>query len=212
MITSSTNFTPMRLLLSVLFFISINCQAQSFQQDVAEFRNHYIADHLQEEHSPIKYEQVQNLDFFIAKEKYKVNATVKLLEDHKGFTMLTHSGKKKQYYKYAQLNFSIDNKKQKLYIYQSKSLLQKKEYRDHLFLPFTDATNYTQTFGGGRYIDFILDDIKEGILVLDFNKCYNPYCAYAGGFNCPIPPKENRLDIAIQAGEKLYLGEVPIHK
>jgi len=202
----------MRLLLSVLFFISINCQAQSFQHDVAEFRNHYIADHLQEEHSPIKYEQVQNLDFFIAKEKYKVNATVKLLEDHKGFTMLTHSGKKKQYYKYAQLNFSIDNKKQKLYIYQSKSLLQKKEYRDHLFLPFTDATNYTQTFGGGRYIDFILDDIKEGILVLDFNKCYNPYCAYAGGFNCPIPPKENRLDIAIQAGEKLYLGEVPIHK
>ena len=195
---------------SILFLILFACttsKAQTFTQEVNKFRNHYIAEHLQEERSPIKYEQVKNLDFFKPNKKYKVTADVKLLEDHKGFTMLTHSGKKKHYYKYAQLNFSIDNIKQVLYIYQSKRLMQKKEYKDHLFLPFTDATNYTQTFGGGRYIDFVLDDIKNDKLIIDFNKSYNPYCAYAGGFNCPIPPKENRLDIAIKAGEKLYLGK-----
>jgi uncharacterized protein (DUF1684 family) len=196
----------MRLSFLVILFFALNSNAQSFEQEVENFRNNYIADHLQEEHSPIKYAQVKNLDFFSPNEKYKVKAKVKFIQDNKGFTMLTHTGKKKQYYKYAQLSFQIENKKQVLFLYQSKRLLQKKEYRDYLFLPFTDASNYAQTFGGGRYIDFVLDDIKDGYLMLDFNKCYNPYCAYAGGFNCPIPPKENRLDIAIQAGEKLYVG------
>ncbi len=202
----------MRIFFFAILFFTLHSNAQTFTQDIANFRNHYIADHLKEERSPIKYKQVKDLNFFTPNKKFKVTAKVKLLEDHKGFTMLTHSGKKKHYYKYAQLSFTIDKQAQVLYIYQSKSLMQKKEYRDHLFLPFTDASNYIHSFGGGRYIDFVLDDIQNDTLVLDFNKCYNPYCAYAGGFNCPIPPKENRLDIAIQAGEKLYKGTESTHK
>ena len=80
--------------------------------------------------------------------------------------------------------------------------MQKEEYKNYLFLPFTDETNYNQTFGGGRYLDFEITDIVGNKLILDFNKCYNPYCAYAGGFNCPIPPKENDLKVKIKAGEK----------
>jgi uncharacterized protein (DUF1684 family) len=83
-------------------------------------------------------------------------------------------------------------------------LLKDPKYKDHLFIPFTDGTTYTETYGGGRYIDLSVNDIKNGKIELDFNKCYNPYCAYAGGFNCPIPPVENRLPVAIKAGEKLY--------
>lgn len=198
----------MKTLFPLLLLLTNLAYAQDIVQETESFRNHYIADHLAEGRSPIKYQNVKDLAFFTPNENYKVIASVKFIEDYKGFTMLTHSGKKKQYYKYAELTFKIDNVKQKLFIYQSKSLIQKKEYRDHLFLPFTDATNYETTFGGGRYLDFVLDDLKDGQLVLDFNKSYNPYCAYAGGFNCPIPPKENRLDIAIKAGEKLYLGLV----
>ncbi len=194
-----------------LLFIGNGCLAQSFIQEIETFRNKYIVEHLKEERSPIKYQQVKNLSFYRPNKTYRVEARVTLLEDHKGFTMLTHSGKKKHYYKYAKLHFEIGGKKQTLFLYQSKRLLQKKEYRDHLFLPFTDATNYKTSFGGGRYIDFVLDDIKNGILKLDFNKCYNPYCAYASGFNCPIPPKENRLDIAIKAGEKKYRNAVSSH-
>ena len=200
----------LRYLIAILFFTN-TCSAQTLIKEVETFRNNYIAEHLLEERSPIKYTNVKYLDFYKPSKKYKVIAKIQFLEDSEGFTMLTHSGKKKHYYKYAKLTFSIDKKKQVLYLYQNKLLIQKKEYKDHLFLPFTDATNYKTSFGGGRYIDFVLDDIKNDELLLDFNKCYNPYCAYAGGFNCPIPPKENRLDIAIQAGEKLYLGEVPSH-
>jgi hypothetical protein len=66
-------------------------------------------------------------------------------------------------------------------------------------------TNYETTYGGGRYIDLSLKDIKEGKITLDFNKCYNPYCAYSDGFSCPIPPSENYLSTEIRAGEKVFV-------
>ena len=75
------------------------------------------------------------------------------------------------------------------------------KYIDHLFIPFNDLTNYEETYGGGRYIDLSLNDIKDGKVVLDFNKCHNPYCAYSDGYNCPIPPEANRLKVAVKAGE-----------
>ena len=67
-----------------------------------------------------------------------------------------------------------------------------------LFLHFTDKTNGSETYGGGRFLDL---RIPEGnTLVLDFNKAYNPYCAYNNGYSCPIPPKENKLKVAVRAG------------
>ncbi|HEX6333812.1 MAG TPA: DUF1684 domain-containing protein, partial [Flavisolibacter sp.] len=87
--------------------------------------------------------------------------------------------------------------------YQSQNLLNT-EYRNHLFLPFTDATTGKTTYEVGRYIDLQITDIREGWVTIDFNKAYNPYCAYTSGYNCPIPPAENRLPVAIEAGEKSY--------
>ncbi len=188
--------------LILLLLVSNIGTAQQYEQELINYRNNYVAEHLKEEHSPIKYEQVKDLRFYPINKRFKVIAQVQRIKDNKGFTMLTHSGKKKSYYKYAQLTFSIDNKEHVLYLYQSKRLMKMNEYKDYLFLPFTDNTNYTETFGGGRYLDFVFSDIKNGQMILDFNKCYNPYCAYAGGFNCPIPPKENDIKAKIKAGEK----------
>ena len=61
-----------------------------------------------------------------------------------------------------------------------------------------------ETYGGGRYIDLTITDIKNNLIELDFNKCYNPYCAYSDGYSCPIPPDENNLKIKIEAGEKKF--------
>lgn len=80
-------------------------------------------------------------------------------------------------------------------------------YKDLLFLPFTDQTNNKETYGGGRYIDLNVNDIRNNHLEIDFNKAYNPYCAYSDGYRCPIPPEENDLPISIIVGEKLYTGE-----
>ena len=79
--------------------------------------------------------------------------------------------------------------------------METEKYRNYLFVPFTDATTGKQSYGSGRYLEFYKKDIENNTLQLDFNKAYNPYCAYATGYKCPIPPRENRLSISIKAGE-----------
>jgi hypothetical protein len=93
---------------------------------------------------------------------------------------------------------------QQLHAYQSIHWGKTEQYKDMLFIPFTDNTNNKTTYGGGRYIDLDIKEINAGKIVLDFNKCYNPYCAFADGYSCPIPPRENSLNIDIKAGEKLF--------
>lgn len=71
-----------------------------------------------------------------------------------------------------------------------------------LFVPFRDATSGKETYGAGRYLD--LEGSPSGRYVLDFNEAYNPYCAYSDAYVCPLPPKENWLDLPIRAGEQAY--------
>ena len=79
-------------------------------------------------------------------------------------------------------------------------------YGGGLFVPFRDATSGDSTYGAGRYL---LDTAKgadlgvhEGRLVFDFNFAYNPSCAYDPRWICPLAPPPNRLEIAIEAGER----------
>jgi Uncharacterized conserved protein len=81
--------------------------------------------------------------------------------------------------------------------------IQSGSYRGTLFLPFADETSADETYGAGRYLD-LKKTPGASTMVLDFNKAYNPYCAYSDNFSCPFPPKENILKVAIKAGEKSY--------
>jgi hypothetical protein len=85
-------------------------------------------------------------------------------------------------------------------VYQNLGLLKNPEYEDYLFLPFNDYTNGNETYGGGRYLDVRIP--KGNTMVLDFNKAYNPYCAYTYGYSCPVPPRGNSLETEINAGIK----------
>jgi len=75
-----------------------------------------------------------------------------------------------------------------------------------LFIPFRDATSGGETYGAGRYLETVVEPTDDGAFqaVLDFNLAYNPYCAYSENYSCPIPPAENRLAVAITAGERTY--------
>lgn len=75
------------------------------------------------------------------------------------------------------------------------------ETPDRLFVPFTDLTTGRETYRAGRYLDIARS--PTGIYVVDFNLAYNPYCYYNPTYDCPYPPKENRLPVAITAGEKI---------
>ncbi|WP_460614963.1 DUF1684 domain-containing protein [Hymenobacter seoulensis] len=116
------------------------------------------------------------------------------------FSMETSTARRPLYRKYGELHFQLQGKKHKLTVYQSLDLQSNPEYRDYLFVPFTDRTNGHGSYGGGRYLDLRRGQIRDGKLVLDFNRAYNPYCAYGGQYSCPVPPPENRLPVAIQAG------------
>ena len=70
-----------------------------------------------------------------------------------------------------------------------------------LFVPFADTTSGTETYPAGRYLD--LEPTATGIYTIDFNRAYNPFCAYNNTYECPLPPPSNRLKVAITAGEKL---------
>jgi len=72
---------------------------------------------------------------------------------------------------------------------------------DRLFVPFTDLTSGRETYAAGRYLD--LDRTATGIYVIDFNRAYNPYCYYDPSYDCPYPPPGNRLNVAIEAGERV---------
>ena len=74
----------------------------------------------------------------------------------------------------------------------------------HYSLWFTDLTTGKETYEVGRYLDFLKDEDPDYVYTLDFNLAYNPYCAYSPSYSCPIPRKEDHLDLAVTAGEKKW--------
>lgn len=146
------------------------------------------------------------VDFFPFKKQFIITAKVELLKDQPVFKMTTSSGMKKEAQKFVKITFRYKNTIQSLIGYQLIKLKESPEYADHFFIPFTDATTGKRTYSAGRYIDFTTADIKDDTILIDFNKAYNPYCAFTDGYNCPIPPKENTLKFSVNAGEKKYRG------
>jgi hypothetical protein len=196
----------MKYLLCSLLLLPVawNVRGQSYADTIQQYRKQYIADLLAEKRHPISPSQTSNLNFFPPDRSYCVTALVTEKPGATPFLIPTHSGKQKPFREYGTLTFSIHDTLLTLHVYQSMDLVNGAASKDELFIPFNDLTNYDLTYGGGRYIDLMVSDIKDGKVVLDFNKCYNPYCAYADGFSCPIPPSENRLEIDIKAGERSF--------
>jgi len=183
---------------------SMACTAQqSYIDSMQAHINRYTS-----QHAVVKGEDRSRLSFYPVNPAYKVEAVVALQPNSPWFKM-DASGPIKQLYRvYGIAKFKLNGEEVQLNIYQNQGLMQSEKYAEHLFLPFSDATAGLETYEGGRYIDLSLSDLATGKVIIDFNKAYNPYCAYvAGRYSCPIPPPENRLNIAIEAGEKKYNKE-----
>jgi len=143
-----------------------------------------------------------SLDFFPPDEKYFVIAELVRAENEKPFEMKTSTSRLPLYVKYGEIHFTLNGKPQKLSVYRSMELMKKPGYENHLFLPFSDATNGKETYIGGRYIDLRIPPANT--IAVDFNQAYNPYCAYNHKYSCPAVPQENILDIPVYAGVKKF--------
>ena len=192
----------------LLFIFSLSAffsfaQQNAYSDSIKSYIHHYI-----ETHDVISGDDEKYFRFFPVDETYHVKAKFKKTENGRWFQMETSGRIRKTFRAYGIAEFSIRDTVLHLTIYQSQDLMQDNRHNDYLFLPFTDLTTSIESYHTGRYIDFTLGDIKNGQLIIDFNKAYNPSCAYVNGkYNCPVPPKENDLPVAIHAGE-LNFGKI----
>jgi len=147
-----------------------------------------------------RQQEFQGLNYFDIDPKYRVSASLRTIDDKKVIILSTNDGLENKYLEYAHADFAIDGKKGRLLILE---VMESGPNRGSLFLAFADETSANETYGAGRYLDIKKVPGSSSVL-LDFNKAYNPYCAYSDKFSCPFPPRENVLTIAMQAGEKVY--------
>jgi hypothetical protein len=196
----------MKKILFLLFFVQIAFAQQKFEKDsVVQFQkelNEHFADTAS---SPLKKRDLKKfkaLDFFAIDERFFVKAKFIRTANEKLFEMPTTTLRKPMYLKYGELYFMIDNVACKLDVYQNIELSKMPKYATSLFLPFTDLTSGVETYGGGRYIDIEIQDALNW--TINFNLCYNPYCAYNEKYSCPLTPSENDLKVAIKAGVKKF--------
>lgn len=155
-----------------------------------------------EEGSPFRDSSItfSPLHYFEPDVKYRVNADLEAIENKKMIVLPTSDGKEKKYLEYAYASFKLNGVKNKLLILE---IVDMGPYKGTLFLAFADDTSTKETYGAGRYLD--LKKVPgAATITLDFNKAYNPYCAYSEKFSCPFPPSENIIKVAIAAGEKTF--------
>jgi uncharacterized protein len=109
----------------------------------------------------------------------------------------TSRGERRRHQRVGKLSFTLKGQLLTLTAF----LEAGQEDMSRLFVPFGDLTNGTETYPGGRYLD--LERTATGIYDVDFNRAYHPYCYYNPAFDCPYPPRENRLPVPIRAGERM---------
>ncbi len=147
-------------------------------------------------HSPLTPEQKRDfkgMQYFPENPALALELEIQEFEVQETIQMQTSTGDLRTFTRFGQIEFTVEGQPAHLTVYQS----------EHgFFLPFVDALAGSETYGAGRYLD--PETLPNGKLDVDFNLAYNPYCAYNDRYSCPLPPAENRLSLAIRAGEKSF--------
>jgi len=141
----------------------------------------------------------EHLLYFNLDPVYAVKARLVKFAEKREVKIMTTRRLEKTFYRYARIHFQLQGRE--LELTALKSNLEGPDAK-YLFIPFKDESNGKDSYEVGRFLDAPEPAGEE--FVLDFNRCYNPLCNYSPAYNCPLPPLENILDIAISAGEKTY--------
>ena len=152
--------------------------------------------------SPIPAEKrgsFHGLQYYPVDETLKFSVQLKRHPNPQRIRLSTNTGEIRSGLRYGYFDFSVDGQSCRLQVYRLDAV--EGNGGANLFIPFRDATSGNETYGSGRYID--LTENTTGIYELDFNRAYNPYCAFNSRYSCPLPPAENVLKVPIRAGEKL---------
>ncbi len=166
--------------------------------ELTEFRKAKDAFFKTDPQSPLDAVQRKSftgLNYYPENPGLSFDLTLESAEEAERIVMATSTGDQQEYLQIGRVRFEVGGQPASLQVYVPAA-------GGDYFIPFVDATAPAETYGAGRYLE--PDDLGGGHLRLDFNRAYNPYCAYNDLWSCPLPPAENRLKVRIDAGEKKF--------
>ncbi len=156
-------------------------------------KDEFFAGHPQSPLTPDQKQSFEGLKYYPENPDLSFETALEPFEDRQTVQMQTNTGDVQTYVRYGKIHFNVEGQPAELTVFAN----------EHgLFMPFVDANAGVQTYGAGRYLE--PDVLPNGKVWVDFNMAYNPYCAYNERWSCPLPPGENRLKVAIEAGEKIF--------
>lgn len=170
-------------------------------RDLAQFRKEKDEFFRSDLDSPIPPQQrstFKGLNYYPSQDDYRIQARLQRFDKPEPVLVSTSTGTRQSYLKYGSMEFEVSESRHQLTVFKS----AEDPFARSLFVPFSDQTSGSETYGSGRYLD--IEEQGGDSYELDFNFAYNPYCAYNDQFTCPIPPRENHLPVRIDAGEKNY--------
>jgi hypothetical protein len=196
----------LRLSLAVLLALAAACgrHAPSHEDDIALWRANQDRFMRESGQSPVPPERRASfppLNYYPIDEQYRVPASLKVVRSDLAIEMPTSTGLRRQMRRIGTLAFTLKGEPMTLTAFVDAT---ENDMR-RLFVPFGDLTNGNETYPGGRYLD--LERTATGIYDLDFNRAYNPFCYFNSNYDCPLPPKENRLKTPVRAGERLGVAD-----
>lgn len=152
--------------------------------------------------SPIPPEEKNNftsLNYYPVKPEFRFVIDIHEHKDKDEVEVNDNKGNRQEFLRWGEFKFELNDKQVTLQAYKSDLR------EERLWVPFRDMTNEKETYGAGRYIDLdAYQDKKDDKWILDFNRAYNPFCAYSESYVCPFIPPENWLELEVKAGEKKY--------
>lgn len=197
-----------KLLPLLLFFIVFATKAQDneYLKEIEKYREDQNAEFFDPETSPLAADeraQFQGHEYFPIDESYRVKARFEATPNSRPFSLGTNTGVTRLYRRIGILHFELEGKPYTLEAYLKVQSFAMRSAVNYVFLPVIDLTTGETTYGAGRYLQY--EGIPEGDeWIIDFNKLYNPYCAYNANYECPVVPQPNHLPIKIEAGVKDY--------
>jgi uncharacterized protein (DUF1684 family) len=181
----------------------------AYAVEVSAFRQQKDEFFARSPQSPIphaeRHQGFHGLTYFVPDAAFRVRAQVVPFAQPEIVELATSTGDVRPQLRYAELRFQLGDRDLRLI-----GFAEPHQHHTHeLFVPFQDATSGHDTYGAGRYLEVEVAHTADGTesAIVDFNYAYSPYCAYNINYSCPVPPAENRLPVAIPAGERNYSGD-----
>lgn len=164
--------------------------------ELSDFRKHkddFFRESSQSPLSPQQQAEFDGLRYFPENPSLDLEVRVSPFAEQETIQMQTTTGDIQTYERYGRFEVEVDGQSAELTVY----------HNEHgYFLPFVDSLRGEQTYGAGRYLE--PEPLGGDRFQVNFNYAYNPYCAYNDAWSCPITPAENRIQVPIRAGEKVF--------